>query len=134
AQAAIEVLNAGVVVRVGAAPLLHDGAQRGQVGVVMGVPADQDGAAAAGPERVGPEAADQQVPAAAAVEDVVPRSADQDVVGDAAAGVEGVVAVAAEEEGRYGQAAGQLERATSVDEQVAEGGPAGGGIAPDGIK
>src|SRR5207248_6677060 len=96
AQGAVEVLDARVVIDVGPAPLLHEGQERRDVGVVIGGAADQDGAAAAGAEGVGAGAADEEVPAAAADERLVARAADQDVVGGAAAGVEGVVAVAAE--------------------------------------
>src|SRR5207302_562570 len=80
-RTALEVLDAGVVIGVGAAPYCHDREQRRDVGVVVGVAADQDGAAAAGAERVGAEAADEQVAAAAAVEPFVARPADQHVVG-----------------------------------------------------
>src|SRR5436190_1772491 len=69
-QGALEMLDAGAVGDVGAAPLLHDGQQRREIGVVVGGAPDQDGAAEGGPERVGPEAADEQVPAAAAPESV----------------------------------------------------------------
>src|SRR5207253_10588674 len=86
AQGAVEMLETRVVIDVGAAPLLHDGQDRRDVGVVIGGASDQDGAAAGGAEDVGARAADEQVPAAAAVERVVARAADQNVVGGAAAG------------------------------------------------
>src|SRR5262245_52006076 len=60
AQAPVEVLDARVVIGVGAAPLLHDGQECRDVGIVIGGPPDQDGAAAAGAEDVGACAADQQ--------------------------------------------------------------------------
>src|SRR5206468_7918445 len=91
-EGATEVLDAGVVIGVGPAPLLHDGQQRREVGVVDGGAADQDGAAAAGSEDVRAEAADEQIAATPAVQDIVASAPYQDVVGDAAAGVEGVVA------------------------------------------
>src|SRR5205823_14593646 len=106
--AALEVLVAGVVIGVGSAPFLHDSQERLDVGVVVGVGADQDVVAAGAAEGVGSGAADQQIPAAAPADRVVARAADQDVVGDAAAGVdgvEGVVAVTTEEQRRHGQAA-----------------------------
>src|SRR5262249_20419128 len=110
--------------------------QRRDVGVVIGVAADQEGAAPAGAERVGPEAAEEQVAAAAPGERVVARPADQDVVGGAAVSAEVVVAVAAEDQGRYGQTALQITSGPGglgVDEEVGEGGPPGGGEGSQGI-
>src|SRR5207244_12228387 len=116
------------------APLVQDGAQRGQVGVVIGIAADQDVVAAAAPECVGPGAADQQIATATAGEGIGTGPSDQDVVGGAAAGIQGVVAVAAEEEGRYRQAAGQLEGVVApvaVHEEMGEGNSARGGESSD---
>jgi len=73
------VLDAGVVIGV-PCPILHDRESAWTLRVSRWC-RDQDGAAAAGAERVGPEAADEQVAAAAALEPIVPRPADQHVVG-----------------------------------------------------
>src|SRR5207249_2411605 len=88
-----------------------------------------DVVAATAPERVGPEAADQQVSAAAAVEVVGSRATRQHIVGGAATGIQGVVAITAEEEGRHRQAAGQTEDIVprvAVHEEMGEGNSAGG--------
>src|SRR5262249_8677079 len=84
----------------GAAPLGPEGVQRREVGVEVGAAGDLEGAAAVATERVGPGPADQDVPAEAGVEGVVAGAADEDVVGGAPPGVEDVAAVAAEQERR----------------------------------
>src|SRR5262249_54812384 len=83
-----------------------------------------DVVAAVAVQRVAAEPADQDVVAAAAQQGVVAAPAHQNVGGRAPLGVERVVRVAAEEDGRHGQAPDQPDPVgapVAVDDHVREG-------------
>src|SRR5262249_23063203 len=100
AGAAVQMVDAGREVGVGAAPFGHERVQGVEVRVVVGGIADDNVIATVAVERVAAAAADQQIASGAALQRIRAGAADQNIVGRAATGIECVVARIAEERGR----------------------------------